>query len=88
MSLPGRKWRPLSDTAVAAQILYEAPNAWKAWRRSVDFYPEGDLIWLEADVTIRNLTAGGRNHWMIFGVSSMVEKIHHPWSKLTHSRTW
>ncbi len=24
---PGRKWRPLEDTATAAQVLYEAPEA-------------------------------------------------------------
>ncbi|HMK29534.1 MAG TPA: PDZ domain-containing protein, partial [Terriglobales bacterium] len=58
---PGRKWRPLEDTAVAAQLLYASPNAWDAWRRSVDFYPEGDLIWLDADVTIRQLTKGQKS---------------------------
>src|SRR6185295_15878173 len=37
----GRTWRPLSDTAIAAQVLYGSPSAGGAWRRSVDFYPEG-----------------------------------------------
>src|SRR5436189_238621 len=31
------------------------------WRRSVDFYREGDLIWLEADVLIRQKTQGRRS---------------------------
>jgi len=53
---PGRQWRPLLDTTVAAQVLYEAPEQWSSWRRSVDFYPEGELIWLEADATIRRLS--------------------------------
>ncbi|HEY6867988.1 MAG TPA: hypothetical protein VI792_12070, partial [Candidatus Eisenbacteria bacterium] len=58
---PGRDWRPLIDTAVEAQLLYEAPEQWAAWRRGVDFYDEGLLIWLEADVTIRKLTNGSRS---------------------------
>lgn len=56
----GRSWRPLEDTAVAAQILYGKPEAWKSRRRSVDFYSEGSLLWLEADVVIRNRTQGKR----------------------------
>jgi predicted metalloprotease with PDZ domain len=58
---PGRSWRPLADTAIAAQILYDAPTAWRTVRRGVDFYPEGALIWLEADVFIRNKTQGQRS---------------------------
>jgi predicted metalloprotease with PDZ domain len=54
----GRTWRPLRDTAVAAQILYGAPREWEAWRRSVDFYDEGTLLWLDVDTTIRELTKG------------------------------
>lgn len=57
----GRTWRPLLDTAVAAQILYGSPGAGMAWRRSVDFYPEGTLIWLDVDMTIRSLTGGKRS---------------------------
>ncbi len=58
---PGRTWRPLEDTAVAAQLLYGARSGWGSWRRSVDYYPEGDLIWLDADVTIRQLTKGQKS---------------------------
>lgn len=57
----GRTWRPLVDTAVAAQLLYESPGAGTAWRRSVDFYSEGTLIWLDVDMTIRSLTKGKRS---------------------------
>jgi predicted metalloprotease with PDZ domain len=49
----GRSWRPLADTAAGAQLLYEARNDWRDYRRGVDFYDEGNLIWLEIDVTIR-----------------------------------
>ena len=55
---PGRTWRPLIDTTVAAQLLYEAPPSWSSWRRSVDFYDEGELVWLDADVTVRQLSGG------------------------------
>ena len=58
---PGRTWRPLIDTTVAAQLLYNASGAWAAWRRSVDFYDEGELIWLEADTMIRQQTKGARS---------------------------
>lgn len=57
----GRAWRPLADTTVAAQLLYSAPPAGRAWRRGVDFYPEGWLIWLEVDVIIRQQTEGRRS---------------------------
>jgi len=57
----GRTWRPLEDTAIAAQLLYAAPDEYAEYRRSVDYYPEGSLIWLEADVTIRRLTHGAKS---------------------------
>ena len=57
----GRTWRPLIDTAIDAQDLYDSPPDWKNWRRSVDFYQEGDLVWLDADMTIRRLTGGKRS---------------------------
>ena len=57
----GRAWRPLSDTATAAQVLYSGPQEWGSWRRGVDFYPEGTLIWLEADTIIRQQTQGKRS---------------------------
>ena len=58
---PGRDWRPLFDTAVAAQILYAAPYAWASLRRGVDFYDEGTLLWLEVDTRLRALTHGTRS---------------------------
>jgi predicted metalloprotease with PDZ domain len=58
---PGRMWRPLVDTAVAAQILYGSSPEWDSVRRSVDFYDEGWLVWLDVDTTIRQLTGGQRS---------------------------
>jgi predicted metalloprotease with PDZ domain len=57
----GRLWRPLEDTAVAASMLYDSPGQAQTRRRSVDFYPEGDLIWLEADTIIRQVTHGKKS---------------------------
>src|SRR5262249_20231548 len=57
----GREWRPLEDTTVAAQLLYNARSDWAAWRRSVDFYDEGVLLWLEVDTIIRTKTKGQKS---------------------------
>ncbi len=57
----GRQWRPLQDTATAAQVLYSSRGDYNDYRRSVDYYPEGTLIWLDADVTIRQLSGGKKS---------------------------
>src|SRR5262245_30673866 len=57
----GREWRSLADTAVAAQLLYDARTDWESSRRGVDFYDEGMLIWLEADTIIRKQTQGRKS---------------------------
>jgi predicted metalloprotease with PDZ domain len=57
----GRDWRPLQDTATAAQLLYPAPKSWQALRRSTDYYQEGPLLWLEADCLIRARSGGARS---------------------------
>lgn len=57
----GRHWRPLSDTTDAAQLLYGAPAEGAARRRRTDFYPEGELIWMEADTVIRRQSHGRRS---------------------------
>jgi len=54
----GREWRPLVDTAVAVQLTYSSPRAWLNYRRRVDYYDEGSLIWLDADVLIRTRSNG------------------------------
>lgn len=57
----GRRWRSLQNTANAAQILYFSGTEWSSYRRSVDFYPEAVLIWLDVDTTIRKLTSDQRS---------------------------
>jgi predicted metalloprotease with PDZ domain len=58
---PGRTWRDLQDTATAAQLLYTAEQGWDNWRRGVDYYPEGELLWLGTDTLIRQLSQGKRS---------------------------
>ena len=58
---PGRTWRDLQDTATAAQTLYSAGGGWDNWRRNVDYYPEGELLWLEADTILRKQSGGKRS---------------------------
>jgi predicted metalloprotease with PDZ domain len=54
----GRTWRPLEDTARSVQILRLGGPGWASWRRGLDYYPEGELIWLEVDTTIRQQSHG------------------------------
>jgi predicted metalloprotease with PDZ domain len=55
---PGRRWRPLIDTgndAIMTRYLVAEPS--RSWHRALqDSYGEADLIWLEADGVIRELS--------------------------------
>jgi predicted metalloprotease with PDZ domain len=57
---PGRVWRNVEDTAVSAPI-QEGNMAYNNWRRSFDFYAEGELLWLDTDMRIRKLTDGRKS---------------------------
>jgi len=52
---PGRGWRSLADTAIAAQLESDSRD-FQSWRRGLDYYDEGVLIWLDADTLIRKQT--------------------------------
>ncbi len=54
----GRSWRSLQDTADAAPLTYYGGGDWANWRRGTDFYPEGQLLWLDVDTKIRELSGG------------------------------
>src|SRR5260370_884963 len=60
---PGRDWRSLEDTTNQPIISshFTAPQAWSSWQRSYDYYPESDLIWLDADTKIRELSKGQKS---------------------------
>jgi predicted metalloprotease with PDZ domain len=55
---PGRKWRPLEDTAVASPLLRGASANWSDLRRDQDYYMEGMLLWLEVDLIVRDVSKG------------------------------
>lgn len=55
---PGRQWRPVIDTTNDPIVSGRAPQAWRGWSRSEDYYVEGALVWLEADGIIRQQTGG------------------------------
>ncbi|MBZ5571774.1 MAG: M61 family peptidase [Acidobacteriia bacterium] len=59
--LAGRTWRPLEDTARSVQILRLEGPQWTGWRRGLDYYSEGELIWLEVDTLIRLQTHGNKS---------------------------
>ena len=57
----GRAWRSLQDTADAAPLTYYGSESWLNWVRDTDFYPEGQLLWLDVDTKIRELSGGKRS---------------------------
>ena len=58
---PGRTWRDLQDTATMAQVLYTTGGAYDNFRRDTDYYDEGELLWLEVDLVIRDKTNGKKS---------------------------
>ena len=72
---PGRTWRSLEDTTNQPIIsAHAAPESWPSWQRWYDYYPESDLIWLDADTKIRQLSNGQKSlddfAKMFFGIDN------------------
>ena len=57
----GRDWRPLVDTTNQPIISQRRPVGWVSYQRPEDYYTEGELIWLDADTKIRELTDGKKS---------------------------
>jgi predicted metalloprotease with PDZ domain len=53
---PGREWRPLVDTTNQPTISQRRPVSWVSYQLPENYYMEGELIWLDADTKIRELT--------------------------------
>jgi predicted metalloprotease with PDZ domain len=60
---PGRTWRSLEDTTNQPIISAHGAiqDAWPTFQRGYDYYPESDLIWLDADTKIRELSGGQKS---------------------------
>jgi len=60
---PGRTWRSLEDTTNEPIISSHGAQsgAWQSWQRGYDYYPESDLVWLDADTKIRELSGGKKS---------------------------
>jgi predicted metalloprotease with PDZ domain len=58
---PGRIWRALQDTVNDPVLQGRRPLGWSNWQRSEDYYIEGQLIWLDADTLIRELSGDTRS---------------------------
>ncbi len=58
----GRRWRNLQDTT-NERIVEETHSGspWRDWQRGDDYYAEMLLVWLEADMLIRDLSGGARS---------------------------
>ncbi len=58
---PGRAWRPLVDTTNDPIIAARAPQPWRSWQRSEDYYSEGLLIWMDVDRILREESRGKKS---------------------------
>jgi predicted metalloprotease with PDZ domain len=61
LGTPGRVWRPLIDTTNDPIIAQRAPQPWRSWQRSEDYYSEGQLIWIDVDRIIRQQSHGRKS---------------------------
>jgi predicted metalloprotease with PDZ domain len=57
----GRTWRALEDTTEQPLITARRPLSWLSWQRTEDYYTEGELLWLDIDTRIRELTRDKRS---------------------------
>lgn len=58
---PGRNWRPLVDTTNQPTVSLRRPVSFVSWQLPENYYTEGELIWLDADTKIRELTNGQKS---------------------------
>ena len=56
----GRNWRSTDDTAIASSI-DRNPGIWGNWQLGQAYYQEGEMMWLDADVKIRQMTGGKKS---------------------------
>jgi predicted metalloprotease with PDZ domain len=57
----GRAWRPLIDTTNEEIISERSPQPWPSQQRTEDYYDEGQLLWLDVDMQIREKSGGKKS---------------------------
>ncbi|MTV39360.1 M61 family metallopeptidase [Duganella radicis] len=57
----GRAWRAVQDTTYDPIVNARRPQVWNNWQRGEDYYQEGQLIWLDADTRLRELSGDQRS---------------------------
>jgi predicted metalloprotease with PDZ domain len=57
----GRNWRNLQDTTNEPIVQRRWHHDWRSWQRGVDYYDEATLIWIDADMLIREASGGRRS---------------------------
>lgn len=60
-NMRGRAWRTVQDTVYDPIITARRPLGWATWQRIEDYYSEGQLIWLDVDTKIRELSGDKRS---------------------------
>lgn len=60
-NVKGREWRAVQDTTYDPIVNARRPQVWNNWQRGEDYYQEGQLIWLDADTKIRELSGEKRS---------------------------
>jgi len=58
---PGRLWRNLQDTTNQPILGGRRSLPFPSWQRTVDYYNEGVLLWLDVDTKLRELTGNKRS---------------------------
>jgi predicted metalloprotease with PDZ domain len=58
---PGREWRSVEDTTHDPIFGARKPKPFSSQARGEDYYNEGSLVWLTADMTIRELSKGRKS---------------------------
>lgn len=58
---PGRDWRSVEDTTHDPIFGARKPKPFASQARGEDYYNEGSLVWLAADMTIRDLSKGKKS---------------------------
>ncbi|MYM25183.1 peptidase M61 [Duganella sp. FT135W] len=80
-NVKGREWRAVQDTVNDPILNARRPQGWNNWQRAEDYYSEGELIWLDADTKIRELSGEKKSlndfARLFFGVDDGVNVAKH-----------